>query len=1734
MNTQRLKVLSLGENHAAAIGALGELYVWGLNTEGQLGFDTDTKGFEKPTYLHIENEFYKFKALEVCCGDSFTAIYGRDRHFIPVEEPKLDPLRTSTVQLDDFDNPIKKQSTKELLIIEVNKTEQIIQNTIESYMDTHNLSMLDIFKTPKMKDFSFIRLLTQKIKVPLTPKQIRSYINERNMRTAGLNVDLNHLFELIEGQPMGQGALFIMGYKGIPRISVRGNDSLHGEYIYKKDIKYFLCKFKDRFTVCKISCGGNFLIALAVGGIVYTWGEVVGPINDRTYSTAPERVQFEKNDIIDVAAGNYHCVALTSKGAVYTWGSGSFGSLGFESPEDLKLPRNVLATVGDIQISKIYAGFSQTICVPIDGGAMCWGNNRLYQFGTKESARLPIALGYTGIIIACAISENYTVIINDQGKLMKAGGQNSEFKPVGDESLDEKVFCHVTSNRFMVAALTQDGCLYTFRYDKGASGNELLARPVTLSNPEDQPCEVTSCNQQLYNTIVYKPTDELAEKTPKGIIQICCGDINTYSVTSQGEVLVCGSNSHGQLARVRAEEEESKTDLIEGDSEEDNEDIENSSFLPILHLTKLLKVKIMKLATGHLHVFAITTDKKLYAWGNNREGQLGLNTLKPMYHIPTLVEAFKEIPLKQAAGGENHSLVLTEEGEVFSFGSAECGKLGLGPVKPKTLYHSPIHISTISDIKHISCGDNHSLAISNDNLLYTWGDGWKGQLGNGGTDNLYEPTSISASCEFKTGDCGSVHTAAIDTDNKIWHWGDAESVASDNPVLTPQQCTAIENMNFTQISCGEKFTLALTDNCKIYAWGKPRKYRLSELENRKEEDKSYLPPTIIYIDDTTKITQVSAGRIHCAAVGYKGEVYTWGFAGNGRLGDSDAKLQNMCKINPSIVECVSEYLGLFKENEDHDDLIEEDEEKDRSLQECLLNQREELNETIIRENDKSVMGVLEQCIDIFVKIADNERSENEFYDLADHKMLNRIQLKPFNCTFIDPTSIEESEFEMNRVGYEALLTTLQLHPCYVYKLIYLKSIKNEPKTLLDNIYIEMENDKRLIYTAIYLAQMILTKELAEHPNDLSFFKNKEASLYRHLFSKIIAASQEDMNGMRSIALDCINLLVTQIGEDKHAVSINPNIPNKGDLNPITAYSLNRQHVDKRINKLHQVMEMIIVFFKGQIRQVHSSGVSIIRSKMSAVTILLMKDFKKQVCRAQGKNPFNARTDAPSSFEGTHVALDILFSVLYEIIKEPIVNLVPTETNIKNHKYNLASLSNELKAFFAGEFLGREDFRWLKKIQDLNQESEKGFKVKRNILEIIFSENANLEEEFVNSTFEHSLSNDQVQISICLYPLVQLHRLIKDNIDIVRVSTRSYDPICLILENLLKLEPRVRNVLKNQFINLNLMTKVLRRDQSLARCPDCGIIVPREMAPTNYKPIYELFEPMPPSSATAIMTEVLSKGPKISEKLRMEDYILNFKERCRYITHDFELEDKIDGLLNEININILSEDTGSLTSADIQKKTEKQLKDLEQSCREFYNKRKEHFKMQEKISRTFTRLLNYLTQKMYKGSEEGNSEENHMSSGNIPDKIKRHTLFNLEYGACNRELEEYSDTVTFKLFLNEVRKATSSKDISIELFENIKKSMAKDLKAFQCKNFKSLVKSGVIVSYELDNFKPNNVEISFEVDQEKIVLIGSHKKAKFSLCGGGEFSEEILLFNESIPAGMIKEWRDQLRTNPELS
>ena len=125
-----------------------------------------------------------------------------------------------------------------------------------------------------------------------------------------------------------------------------------------------------------------------------------------------------------------------------------------------------------------------------------------------------------------------------------------------------------------------------------------------------------------------------------------------------------------------------------------------------------------QLACGKGHTLALTAEGDVYSWGEGKEGQLGLGRPQPNF-VPRYVSALQATPIAQVAAGAAHAAVLSVYGRVYTWGEALCGQLGLG--KPLRNQPSPMEVPGLPDIKQIACGEVHTVALGAEGPLYAWG-----------------------------------------------------------------------------------------------------------------------------------------------------------------------------------------------------------------------------------------------------------------------------------------------------------------------------------------------------------------------------------------------------------------------------------------------------------------------------------------------------------------------------------------------------------------------------------------------------------------------------------------------------------------------------------------------------------------------------------------------------------------------------------------------------------------------------------------------------------------------------------------------------------------------------------------------------------------------------------------------------------------------------------------------------
>ncbi|MFC1641418.1 RCC1 domain-containing protein [Myxococcota bacterium] len=144
---------------------------------------------------------------------------------------------------------------------------------------------------------------------------------------------------------------------------------------------------------------------------------------------------------------------------------------------------------------------------------------------------------------------------------------------------------------------------------------------------------------------------------------------------------------------------------------------------------------------GAVHTCALDRDERLYCWGSNDHGQLGLGD-QEVRSIPTSVGSRQ---WRSVSAGERHSCGITGDGELFCWGDPAQGQLGLGSQELDSEAggeESPTRVGTRDGWRHVSAGADTTCALDEDSRLYCWGANELGVVGTGDASAHLVPTAV--------------------------------------------------------------------------------------------------------------------------------------------------------------------------------------------------------------------------------------------------------------------------------------------------------------------------------------------------------------------------------------------------------------------------------------------------------------------------------------------------------------------------------------------------------------------------------------------------------------------------------------------------------------------------------------------------------------------------------------------------------------------------------------------------------------------------------------------------------------------------------------------------------------------------------------------------------------------------------------------------------------------------------
>nr|XP_029507289.1 RCC1 and BTB domain-containing protein 1-like isoform X7 [Oncorhynchus nerka]XP_029507359.1 RCC1 and BTB domain-containing protein 1-like isoform X7 [Oncorhynchus nerka] len=225
----------------------------------------------------------------------------------------------------------------------------------------------------------------------------------------------------------------------------------------------------------------------------------------------------------------------------------------------------------------------------------------------------------------------------------------------------------------------------------------------------------------------------------------------------------------------------------------------NQGVAPVLVSASLLNKRVTEVACGSHHSLALTNTGEVYAWGYNNCGQVGSGSTANQPTPRRVSNCLQNKVVVSITCGQTSSLAVVENGEVsdhslnvYGWGYNGNGQLGLGNNGNQLTPCRLVGLQGLCVLQIVS-GYAHSLALTDEGLLYAWGTNTYGQLGTGNKSNQLSPVQIMAEKESRIVEiaaCHSTHTSAAKTQSgQVYMWGQCRGQSIVLPFLTHFSCT---------------------------------------------------------------------------------------------------------------------------------------------------------------------------------------------------------------------------------------------------------------------------------------------------------------------------------------------------------------------------------------------------------------------------------------------------------------------------------------------------------------------------------------------------------------------------------------------------------------------------------------------------------------------------------------------------------------------------------------------------------------------------------------------------------------------------------------------------------------------------------------------------------------------------------------------------------------------------------
>ena len=393
--------------------------------------------------------------------------------------------------------------------------------------------------------------------------------------------------------------------------------------------------------------------------------------------------------------------------------------------------------------------------------------------------------------------------------------------------------------------------------------------------------------------------------TLAGLALACAPAAPAAATTSPGQLYSFGNNQYGQLGFAATGEGANPT--------------------PTLVTLPGATGPVIEAAVGFHHSLALTSTGQLFSFGENKYGQLG-NTTNEGTVLPNATPTLVALPgatgpIVQIAAGEYHSLALTSTGQLFAWGQNRYGQLGnTTHVETETGTPTPTLVTlpgATGPVIQAVAGFSYSLALTSTGQLFVFGSNLRGQLGNTTNVNTSKanatPTLLTlpgATGQIREIAAGAFHTLVLTSTGQLFAWGENQfgqlgnttnnEVSASNPTPTP---VAVPGANgpIMQIGTPSFASLAATSGGQLFSFGENTFGELGLTANSGTEKPTPTPTAVTLPGASGGAAEVAGGEFHSLVLTSSGQLFAFGNNDWGQLANTTNNGTEAPNPSPSLV-----------------------------------------------------------------------------------------------------------------------------------------------------------------------------------------------------------------------------------------------------------------------------------------------------------------------------------------------------------------------------------------------------------------------------------------------------------------------------------------------------------------------------------------------------------------------------------------------------------------------------------------------------------------------------------------------------------------------------------------------------------------------------------------------------------------------------------------------------------------